>query len=83
MKDWYKSRAQQAKEFPQWVQDAVKGGPGANPSPEFAKAMEAIRAVHGCRLNPQPPEYVYSMDQAGKGRHVTGGLYVFGVIKQL
>jgi proline-specific peptidase len=62
MADWRASRAAQAKAFPQDVQDGWAAGWAD--IPRLRAASRATTAVHGCRLDPQPAEYRYSLDQS-------------------
>jgi pimeloyl-ACP methyl ester carboxylesterase len=45
-------------------------------NPRYRKAFEAFFAKHGCRLNPQPPDFWYSLDQEIEHDHIRAGMCV-------
>jgi pimeloyl-ACP methyl ester carboxylesterase len=51
--------------------------------PRYRKAFEAFFAKHGCRLNPQPPDFWYSLDQGIEHDHIRAGMCVPSALKNI
>ncbi|KAG6886638.1 hypothetical protein C0992_003030 [Termitomyces sp. T32_za158] len=58
---WNQSNAQLMQAFPMTVQEGLKSGM-KDPSKFFA-ALKEFHAVHGCTVNPFPPEYLFTLEQ--------------------
>jgi pimeloyl-ACP methyl ester carboxylesterase len=70
----YKNSARElVSSFPEWVREGM-GTPMKDP--RYRKAFEAFFAKHGCRLNPQPPDFWYSLDQGIEHDHIRAGMCV-------
>ncbi|KAL7283426.1 hypothetical protein ACG7TL_002856 [Trametes sanguinea] len=58
---WQESNMQLLQAFPKSVQEGMAAGmkdPAA-----YQAALRQFHAVHGCRVQPTPPEFVYSLEQ--------------------
>jgi hypothetical protein len=56
---WDEAESKLLEPMPTWV----KEGLGRNPTdPEFRRALDAMQAVHACRIQPFPPEFTRSID---------------------
>jgi proline-specific peptidase len=69
------ARMHQAAALPPWVQEELQKGFLCD-TPEFRKAAKVFSQAHQCRVDPQPKEWLTSVEYSFKNVHVVDGMYV-------